>query len=80
MPHHWRPLAHDPNSIFKCKKTYNHDPWGPEKYNYTMMKYEATFYRGHTGITRLKQNSFEYLILPTRIWVIKFGTNNQAKI
>ena len=31
------------NSIFKCKQTVN-GPWGPEKYDYTMMKYGATFY------------------------------------
>ena len=23
MPHHWRPLAHERNSIFKCKQTYS---------------------------------------------------------
>ena len=44
MPHHWRPLAHERNSIFKCKQTV-HGPWGPEKYDYTMMKYGATFYK-----------------------------------
>ena len=39
MPHHWRPLAHERNSIFKCKQhtCTLHDPWGPEKYDYTMM-------------------------------------------
>jgi len=26
MPHHWRPLAHERNSIFKCKQTVN-GPW-----------------------------------------------------
>jgi len=33
------PLAHEQNSIFKCKqhKCTLHDPWGPEKYDYTMM-------------------------------------------
>jgi len=33
MPHHWRPLAHERNSIFKCKQQTCtlHDPWGPEK-------------------------------------------------
>jgi len=30
------------------KHTVN-DPWGPEKYDYTMMKYGATFYSRHTG-------------------------------
>jgi len=31
MPHHWRLLAHERNSIFKCKqqKCTLHDPWGP---------------------------------------------------
>ena len=35
MPHHWRPLAHEQNSIFKCKQhtCTLHDPWGPEKYD-----------------------------------------------
>ena len=34
MPHYWRPLAHERNSIFKCKQhtCTLHDPWGPEKY------------------------------------------------
>jgi len=38
MPHHWRPLAHEQNSIFKCKQhtCILHDPWGPEKYDYTI--------------------------------------------
>ena len=29
MPHHWRPLAHERNSIFKCKQhtCTLHDPW-----------------------------------------------------
>jgi len=27
MPHHWRPLAHEQNSIFKCKTTYMYTPW-----------------------------------------------------
>jgi len=40
MPHHWRPLAHERNSIFKCKQTVN-GPWGPEKYDYTMIKYKS---------------------------------------
>ena len=33
------PLAHEQNSIFKCKQhtCTLHDPWGPEKYDYTMM-------------------------------------------
>jgi len=33
MPHHWRPLAHEQNSLFKCKQhaCTLHDPWGPEK-------------------------------------------------
>jgi len=33
------PLAHERNSIFKCKQNTCtlHDPWGPEKYDYTMM-------------------------------------------
>ena len=32
MPHHWRPLAHEQNSIFKCKRhtCTLHDPWGQE--------------------------------------------------
>jgi len=32
------PLAHKRNSIFKCKQhtCTLHDPWGPEKYDYTM--------------------------------------------
>ena len=36
---HWRPLAHERNSIFKCKQhtCTLHDPWGPEKYSCTMM-------------------------------------------
>jgi len=42
------PLAHERNSIFKCKQQTIHDLWGPEKYNYTMIKYEATFYNRHT--------------------------------
>jgi len=39
MPHHWRPLAHERNSIFKCKQhtCTLHDPCGPEQYDYTMM-------------------------------------------
>ena len=39
MPHHWRPLAHKRNSIFKCQQhtCTLHDPWGPEKYDYTMI-------------------------------------------
>jgi len=38
MPHHWRPLAHEQNSIFKCKQhtCILHDPWRPEKYDYTI--------------------------------------------
>jgi len=33
------PLAHEQNSIFKCKQhtCTLHDPWGPEKYDYTMI-------------------------------------------
>ena len=33
------PLAHKRHSIFKCKQhtCTLHDPWGPEKYIYTMM-------------------------------------------
>ena len=33
MPHHWRPITHERNSIFKCKQhtCTLHDPWGPEK-------------------------------------------------
>jgi len=38
------PLSHERNSIFKCKQHTIHDPWGPEKYNYTIMKNVATFY------------------------------------
>ena len=32
------PLAHEQSSIFKCKQhtCTVHDPWGPEKYDYTM--------------------------------------------
>jgi len=30
-----------------------HDHWGPEKYNYTMMKYGAIFYSRHTGTKTL---------------------------
>jgi len=42
MPHQWRHLVHEQNSGFKCKQhTMIHDPWGPEKYKYTMMKYGA---------------------------------------
>ena len=57
MPHHWRPLAHERNSIFKCKQhtCTLHDPWGPEKYDYTMMYYGATFYSRH------KHNLFSIL-------------------
>ena len=35
-PSHWR--VHERNSIFKCKQhtCTLHDPWGPEKYDYTM--------------------------------------------
>ena len=36
------PLAHERNSIYKCKQHTLHDPGRPEKYNYTMMKYVAT--------------------------------------
>ena len=33
------PLAHEQNSIFKCKQhtCTLHDPWGPDTYDYTMM-------------------------------------------
>jgi len=41
--------AHEQISIFKCKHHTIHDPWWPEKYNYTMMKYGVTFYGRHTG-------------------------------
>ena len=36
MPHHWRPLAHEQNSIFKCKQhtCTLHGPWGPENWKY----------------------------------------------
>jgi len=43
MPQHWRRLAHERNSIFKCNTKTIHHPWGPEKYNYTMMKYRRHF-------------------------------------
>jgi len=33
IPHHWRPLAHERNSIFESKQhtCTLYDPWGPEK-------------------------------------------------
>jgi len=31
MPHHWRPLAHERNSISKCKQHTINDSWGLEK-------------------------------------------------
>ena len=31
------PLVHERHSILKCKQHTLHDPWGPEKYDYTMM-------------------------------------------
>ena len=40
MPH---PLAHGRDSIYKCQQHTIYDPWGPDKYNYTMIKYGATF-------------------------------------
>ena len=35
IPHHWPPLAHERNSIFKCKQhtCTLYDPWGPKKYD-----------------------------------------------
>ena len=39
-------IAHERNSIFKCKQTVN-GPWGPEKNDYTMMKcHEMPAYLG----------------------------------
>jgi len=37
------PIAHELNSVFKCLQHTIHDPWGQEKYKYTLMKYVATF-------------------------------------
>jgi len=37
IAHHWRPLAHELTLFLKCKQHIIHDPWGSEKYNYTMM-------------------------------------------
>jgi len=45
MPHHWRPLTHERNSIFKCKQTVN-GPWGPEQYDYTMMSLIGLWFSG----------------------------------
>jgi len=41
-------------SFFKCKQhtCTLHDPWGPEKYNYTMIKYGA-----HIAISKLVMQS-----------------------
>jgi len=47
--YHTTDPVHERNSIFKCKQHIIHDPWGPEKYNFTMMKYGATFYSRHTS-------------------------------
>jgi len=51
MQHHWRPLAHERNSIFKCKQhtCTLHDPWGPEKYDYTERQLNdvVVFYHFH---------------------------------
>jgi len=60
------PLAHERNYIFKCKQhTYSlHDPWGPEKYDYTMMQYGASFYSHHTG-TKHKQTK-SIVMLPVK--------------
>jgi len=39
------PLTHERNSFSSVNNICTiHDPWGPDKYNYTMMKYGATFY------------------------------------
>jgi len=51
------PLAHKRNSIFKCKQrtcTLN-DSREPDKYNYTMMLYGATFY---------SQYRYQLLLIP----------------
>jgi len=39
MPHHWHPVEHERNSIFKFKQQTLHESWGPETYNFTMVKY-----------------------------------------
>jgi len=41
------PQAHERNSIFKCKQHTIHDPWGPEKYNYTMMNNTIFLLQSH---------------------------------
>jgi len=50
--------AHERNSIFKSKQYTIYDPWGPEKYNYTMMKYEVMFYSRNTGTKHLNTLKF----------------------
>jgi len=46
LPHHWRPLAHERNSILTCtdKQHTIHDPWEPEQYNYTMKRLTMLFW------------------------------------
>jgi len=57
------PLAHEQNSIFKCKQDTIHDSWGPEKYNFTMMKYGATFYsRRCRAPVVLKKCKYVYIV------------------
>jgi len=59
MPHHWHPLAHERNSIFKCKQHIFHDPCGSDKYDYTMMKHGRHF----TTATQALNTSYSKLNL-----------------
>jgi len=54
-----RPLAHGRNSICICKQHTLHDPWGQEKYNYTMIKYKATLYSQYILSTFKNANFFD---------------------
>jgi len=47
MPHHWRPLAHEKNSILKCKQ-----------HTCTLHVVRATFYSRHTGTLSQDQRKY----------------------
>jgi len=41
------PLAHERNSIYKCKQQTIHNPWWPEKYNFSMMNNTIFLLQSH---------------------------------
>jgi len=63
--------------FLKCKQHTIHDPRGPETYNYTLMKYGATFY--NTKYYHILSQTAYFQYMYSRIFLFTI-INTESKV